>query len=352
MKRETDWGLPIKEVYTPEDVKNVNYLSDLNDPGKYPFTRGTHERGYRSKEPAKRMTVGFGSPSDTNKRLKYLRAKGEKGGVSLVSDKGSQMCIDSDHPMAGEEAGIVGVPLVTIRDLEELLDGIPLLGQAISFNMTPASIPVHLAQLIVLCEKQGVDFKQVRGQMGLVSFSSIFGQEDPQPFDLSYKVSIDGFEYMSRNKMKLYYSTCSQHSRESGLNLAYEVGVALAIFRDLIDRMLARGLKIDDFAGRVTNLASVGIRFLEEIAKIRVLRKLWATMVKERYGAKDPRSCHLNISVHTSGTSLTYQQPLNNIMRGTIECLAAALAGCTAFGISTYDEPHSEPTEFASRILI
>jgi len=352
MKRETDWGLPIKASYTPEDVKDLDYLTDLNDPGKSPFTRGTHPQGYRTKDPAKRMTVGFGLPSDTNARLKYLRARGEEGGISIVVDKGSQMCIDSDHPLGREEAGLVGVPLASIADMEDLFDGLPLVGQAISFNTTPASTPVNLAMLIVLCERLGVDITEVRGQMGMTAFSSVFGQEDAQPFDLCYKLSIDGFEYMTRKKMKFYYQTSSQHCRESGLNLATEVGVATAMFRDLIDRMLDRGLEIDDFAGRVTNLCSIGIRIMEEIAKIRALRKIWAKMVKERYGAKNPRSCHINLSVHTSGTSLTYQQPMNNIIRGAIECLAGAFAGCTAFGISTYDEPHCEPTEFASRMAL
>jgi methylmalonyl-CoA mutase N-terminal domain/subunit len=352
MKRETDWGHPIKEAYTPEDVRDIDYLTDLNDPGKSPYTRGTHPQGYRSKDPSKRMTVGFGSASDTNKRLKYLRSVGEEGGISIVVDKGSQMCIDSDHPMARDEAGLVGTPMASVADMQDLFDGLPLVGQAISFNTTPASAPVNLAMFVVLCEKLGVDITEVRGQMGMTAFSSVFGQEDAQPFDLCYKVSIDGFEYMARNRMKMYYQTASQHCRESGLNLAHEVGVATAIFRDLIDRMLDRGLSIDDFAGRVTNLASIGIRILEEIAKIRALRKIWAKMVSERYGAQNPRSCHLNISVHTSGTSLTYQQPLNNIIRGAIECLAGALAGCTAFGVSTYDEPHCEPTEFASRMAL
>lgn len=353
MKRETEWGLPIKEVYNPDDIEDVDYHRDLNDPGEYPFTRGTHKGGYRTKDYSRRMTLGFGFPKDTNERLRYLLERGQKGGVCIVEDRTGDMTLDADHPLGRTEAGIVGVSLSSRVDMEELLDGVPLEGFTLSMQTAPMGSPIILSQLIVLAEERGVDPRKLRGSVGAAPFTCVFGQEDPQPFDLSWKVFIDMLEYMVRNKMNFHFTpTQDHHLQESGITIPYQLGIVMASIRELCDAMSARGLGVDEFGHRLYTTVSVGMRFLEEVAKIRALRKMWAKMARERYNAQNPRTCHINLPIKASGASLTYQQPYNNIIRGAVECVAGIIAGGTAMELSAFDEPHSEPTRLSSRIAL
>ena len=353
MKRETDYGYEIKPVYTPKDIEGLDYQRDVGDPGAYPYARGYHMQGYRSRMWTQRMTAGLGSSSDANKVIKQYREMGQRGGMQVIHDRVSCSNIDSDHPLGRREAGVLGWPGSSLLEFEELMEGIPLTGQSITLLGSCAPSPLRLAYVIVLAEKRGVDLAQIHGSVMESPFENFMGQTDVQPLELNLKLFLDVCEYVLRNKIHMRAAIISQHFQESGGNNAQALGVVLSMLKELCGKLVhERGLDFDDVANLPYELVSVGSRFFEEIAKVRALRRMWAKMAKEHFGARKEKSCQLLIAIHTSGRTMTYQQPLNNIARCAIQSLAAAIAGCTALDNATLDNAHAEPSELAARMSI
>ena len=353
MKRETDYGYPIKPVYTPKDIESFDYDKDLGDPGSYPYTRGYHPNGYRSRVWTRRMTAGLGASRETNKVLKRYRDMGQKGGILVICDRTNAMPVDPDHPIGRREAGVLGWPGSSLLEFEELMDGISLTGQSVTLLGSCAMSTIRLAYVVALAEKRGVNLNEVHGSVTEYPFCNIFGQTDAQPLDLNLKLWLDSSEYIIRNKIRMRSGILSQHFQESGGNNAQALAVEMSMLKDLCGLLVSeRGLDFDDVALLPYELVSVGSRFFEEIAKIRALRRMWARMAKEHFGAKKDKSCHLLIAVHTSGRTMTYQQPLNNIARCAIQTLAGAVAGCTAIDNACLDNAHAEPSSLAARMSL
>lgn len=353
MKRETDYGHPIKSVYTPKDVENLDYERDLGDPGSFPFCRGYHPEGYRGRVWTQRMTAGLGSSRRTNQVLKRYREMGQRGGMLVICDRTNAMPIDPDHPIGRKEAGLLGWPGASLLEFEELMDGIPMTGQSITLLGSCAMSSIRLAYIVALAEKQGVNLSEVHGSVTEYPFCNLFGQTDAQPLDLNLKLWLDSSEFIVRNRIRMRSGILSQHFQESGGNNAQALAVEMAMLKELCGLLVNdRGLDFDEVAFLPYELVSVGSRFFEEIAKIRALRRMWAKMARETFKAKKEKSCQLLIAVHTSGRTMTYQQPLNNIARCAIQTLAGAIAGCTAIDNACLDNAHAEPSPFAARMSL
>jgi methylmalonyl-CoA mutase N-terminal domain/subunit len=271
----------------------------------------------------------------------------------VICDRTNAMPIDPDHPIGRKEAGVLGWPGASLLEFEELMDGIPLTGQSITLLGSCAMSAIRLAYLVALAEKRGVDMSEVHGSVTEYPFCNVFGQTDAQPLDLNLKLWLDSSEYIVRNKIRMRSGILSQHFQESGGNNAQALAVELAMLKELCSLLVnERGLDFDDVAFLPYELISVGSRFFEEIAKIRALRRMWARMAKEHFKAKKETSCQLLIAVHTSGRTMTYQQPLNNIARCAIQTLAGAIAGCTAIDNACLDNAHAEPSPLAARMSL
>ena len=353
MKRETDYGYEIKPVYSPDDIAGFEYQKDLGDPGSFPYTRGYHYQGYRSRMWTQRMTAGLGSSADANKVLKKYREMGQMGGMCVISDRVFSDCIDPDHPLGRREAGVLGWPGCSLLEFEELMEDIPLTGQSITLLGSCAPTCLRLAYIVALAEKRGIDPREVHGSVIESPFENYFGQTDVQPFDLNLKLFLDASEYVIRNKIRMRGNICSQHIQESGGNNAQALAFELSMYKELCGLLVnERGLDFDDVALVPYELQTIGMRFFEEIAKVRALRRMWARMAKEHFKAKKDKSCQLLIAVHTSGRAMTYQQPLNNIARCAIQSLAGAIAGCTALDNATMDNAYAEPSALAARMSL
>ncbi|MBI2962919.1 MAG: hypothetical protein HYY35_04130 [Deltaproteobacteria bacterium] len=353
MKRETDYGYAIKTVYTPQDIPGFDYQRDLGDPGSYPYTRGYHPQGYRSRMWTRRMTAGLGSSRAANQVLKEYREMGQRGGMCVISDRVFSSPIDPDHPLGRKEAGVLGWPGSSLLEFEELMDGIPLTGQSITLLGSSAPSAIRLAYLVVLARKRGANLDEIHGSVIESPFENYFGQTDVQPFDLNLKLFLDAAEYILRNKMHIRAAIISQHFQESGGNNAQALALEMAMLKELCGLLVhERGLDFDEVAALPYELVSIGTRFFEEIAKMRALRRMWARLAKETFGAKRDKSCQLLIAVHTSGRTMTYQQPLNNVVRCAIETLAGAIGGCTALDNATLDNAHAEPSSLAARMSL
>jgi methylmalonyl-CoA mutase N-terminal domain/subunit len=353
MKRETDYGYQIKSVYSPDDLPGFDYEKDLGAPGSFPYTRGYHPEGYRSRMWTQRMTAGLGSSVQANGVLKKYREMGQRGGMCVISDRVFSDCIDPDHPNARREAGVLGWPGCSLLEFEELMEGIPLTGQSITLLGSSAPTVLRLAYVVALAKKRGIDPSEVHGSVMESPFENYFGQTDVQPFDLNLKLWLDASEYVVRNKIRMRSSVISQHFQESGGNNAQAIAVVLSMYKELCGKLVnERGIDFDDAAMVPYELVSIGNRFFEEIAKVRAMRRMWARMAKEHFKAKKEKSCQMLIAVHTSGRTMTYQQPLNNIARCAIQTLAGAIVGCSALDNATMDNAYAEPSALAARMSL
>jgi methylmalonyl-CoA mutase, N-terminal domain len=347
-------GIPVKEIYGPADIQGLNYGKDLGDAGQYPFTRGKHQGMFRNRRWIERVEVGFGRPTDSRERVKYLHEIGQTD-IEFQTDLPTEMGLDPDHPMAQKETGLEGIPLSSLADFEEAFEGINLLDHTLSIMTTHGSGATSLCQMIGLAEKRQIDPRMLRGSV----CSSNPLSHDPwgfpcaQPLDLSLKLCIDTIEYCAREKLKIYPCSITGYIMEqTGINAFQTIAFVMATGIEIIERALERGLKIDDFVSKIILHLQIGMDFFENIAKIRALRRMWAKMIKERYGAKDLRSCTPNIVIRTAGDSLYDRQPTNNIIRVAYEVLAAVLAGVQAIDTCTFDEPLALPAKGASRIAL
>lgn len=350
-KNETNSGVKLKDYYTPNDTAQLRY-EDINDPGQFPFVRGIHANMYRGKIWTRRMLVGFGTARHSNERLKYCIGLGASG-LCIVCDTPTQLCIDSDHPFALNEAGLVGVPFTSLKDMEDLLAGIAIDRMSISLQTPGDPGPIMFSMLIACAQKRGKSLQSLSGSTSNEALLKLFGYDTLNPMDISLKLSIDVVEYCVRNRMRFHPIVVSGYVyRENGLTAVQELGIAMAAASLYIEETIKRGLDIDEIAPRIAMNFSIGSDFFEEIAKFRAVRKMWSKLVKETFGAKDNRASSIAISAHTSGMSLAAKQPINNIIRSGYQLLSGILGGCQAIDLSTYDEPYSTPSDVASRVAL
>ena len=340
-------GMPIERLYTPMDVENLDYVRDLGFSGEFPFTRGIHSTGYRGRLWTMRQYAGFGTAEESNERYKYLLEQGQTG-LSVAFDLPTQVGYDSDHPLAEGEVGKAGVPVNSLKDMEILFDGIPL--GKVSTSMTiNATAPQVLAMYFAIAEKQGVALDGVRGtvQNDILKEYAARGTYiyPPEP---SMRLVTDIIEYCLENAPNFNtISVSGYHVREAGSTAVQELAFTLANGIAYIEAAVKRGLPVDSFAPRISFFFACHNDFFEEIAKFRAARRLWARIMKERFGAKDPRSLLLRYHVQTSGCTLTAQQPFNNIVRVTMQALAAVLGGAQSLHTNSFDEALALPSEIA-----
>jgi len=341
-------GYDLKKIYTPKDRPAENYEKDIADAGSYPFTRGIHDDMFRGRLWTKREVVGIGSPADTHERLLYLSRHGGSG-LNTIADVTYEMGLDADHPWAVDEVGLTGVNITSYKDMQTLTKDIPL--DRVSWSLITASTAASatMAQYVAVAQDAGYDIRVLRGsiQNDPIHFRYC-GFRPACPLDLSIKLGSDVMEYCTRNLPKWYYTTVNMYDlREQGITAAQEVAFGFGIAMCYIDELVRRGLPIDAFAPRFTFYVSCHIDIFEEVAKIRAARRMWARLLKEKYGAKDPRSMQFRFAVHTAGCSLVPQQPFNNMIRVAYEALAAVLGGVQSLHCCSYDEPMCLPTEKA-----
>ena len=340
-------GLETQEIYTPDDAgRKEHYKEEVGDAGQFPFTRGIHANMFRGRLWTKREVVGIGSPADTHDRLKYLAEQGGTG-LNTIADVTYEMGLDADHPWSENEVGLTGVNITSIKDMEILTKDIPL--EKVSWSLITASpaAAATMAQYVAVAQANGYDLTKLRGsiQNDPIHFAYC-GFRPAAPPDLALKLGCDVMEYCTQNLPKWYYTTVNMYDlREQGLTAVQEVAFGFGIALCYVDELVKRGLDIDKFAPRFTFYVACHIDIFEEVSKIRAARRMWAKFMKERYGAKDPRSMHFRFAVHTSGCSLIPQQPLNNLIRVSYQALAAVLGGVQSLHCCSYDEPMCLPTE-------
>ncbi|MFC1927871.1 methylmalonyl-CoA mutase [Chloroflexota bacterium] len=349
---ETSSGVGIDAVYTPEDLPNLDYTRDLGYPGEYPFTRGVQPNMYRGRIWTIRQYSGFGTAEETNQRYRYLLEQGQTG-LSVAFDLPTQIGYDSDHPLARGEVGKVGVAIDSLRDMEVLFQDIPL--DKVSTSMTiNATAPILLAMYIALGKKQGVKLPQLNGttQNDILKEYIARGTHifPPRP---SMRLATDIFAYCARHVPRWNtISISGYHIREAGSTAAQEIGFTLANGIAYVQAAIDAGLDVDAFAPRLSFFFNSHINFLEEIAKFRAARRLWAKIMRERFGAKDSRSWTLRFHTQTAGCSLTAQQPHNNIVRTALEALAATLGGTQSLHTNSFDEAYAPPSEEAVTVAV
>jgi len=345
-------NMHVKRLYTPEDMERMDYLKDLGFPGEYPFIRGVHATMYRGRLWTMRQFSGFGTAKQTNERFKYLLKEGETG-LSIAFDYPTIMGYDSDHPMGKGEVGTCGVAVASLRDMEILLGGIPL--DKVTTSMTingPAAM--LLAMYVAVGDQQGVPREKLGGTTQNDNLKEYFAQKlciyPPKP---SVKLTTDIIEYCARHLPKWNpISISGYHIREAGANAVQELAFTIYDGITYVESTMERGLKVDDFAHRLSFFFASHNDFFEEIAKFRAARRLWAKLMKERFHTKNPRSMWMRMHVQTSGCTLTAQQPLNNITRTTIQALAAVLGGTQSLHTNSFDEALALPSEEAVRVAL
>ena len=349
---ETTSGIELDTVYGPEDVPNFDYATQLGYPGEYPFTRGVQPNMYRGRTWTIREYAGFGSAEDTNARYRKLLAEGQTG-LSVAFHLPTQIGYDSDHPLSRGEVGKVGVAIDSLRDMEILFQGIPL--DKVSTSMTiNATAAILLAMYVVLGKKQGVEPARLTGTVQNDTLKDYIARGTyifpPRP---SMRLTTDIIAYCAKNVPRWNsISISGYHIREAGSTAVQEVAFTLANGIAYVQASIDAGLDVDSFAPRLSFFFNSHIDFFEEVAKFRAARRLWAKIMKERFGAKEPRSWMLRFHTQTAGVSLMAQQPLNNIMRATLEALAAALGGTQSLHTDSYDEAYATPSEDAVTIAV
>ena len=348
----TTSSAPVERLYTPLDLTRNDYLRDIGHPGEYPYTRGIHPTGYRGKVWTMRMFAGFGTAEETNARFHYLLNQGQTG-LSIAFDMPTLYGRDTDHPLVEGEFGKCGVAVSSLADMELLLDGLPL--EQISTSMTinsPAAI--IWAMYLVAAERRGVPWARLRGTTQNDILKEYIAQNEyifpPEP---SMQLVVDTVEFGSQQVPQWNpVSVSGYHIREAGATAVQELAFTLANGRAYVEAGIARGLNVDHFAPRISFFFNAHNDFFEEIAKYRAARRIWARLMRESYGATDERSWWLRFHTQTAGCSLTAQQPEVNIVRTTIQALAAVLGGTQSLHTNSMDEALALPSEKAATIAL
>lgn len=343
---------PVERLYTRADLEDIDPKEDIGLPGEYPYTRGIHPTGYRGKLWTMRQFAGFSSPEKTNERFKYLMSQGQTG-LSVAYDLPALMGLDADSPLSEGEVGKCGVAISSFADFEVLFDGIPLEEVTVSQTINaPASI--FLAFYLALAEKQGADFKKISGTLQNDILKEYIAQKEwIYPIRPAMKLVIDTFEYCTKHVPRYNpISVSGYHIREAGSTALQELAFTLRDGVEYVKYGVERGLDVDEFVPRISFFFNAHNDFFEEIAKYRAARVVWAKMMKERFGAKSPRTMKLRFHTQTAGVSLTVQQPLNNIARVAIQALAGVLGGTQSLHTDAYDEALALPTDEAALIAL
>jgi methylmalonyl-CoA mutase, N-terminal domain len=349
---ETMSGLPVERVYTPADLPGWRDPVRLGLPGEYPFTRGVYPTMYRGRLWTMRMFAGFGRPEDTNRRFKFLLDQGQTG-LSTAFDMPCLMGYDADHPKARGEVGREGVSVSTLADMERLFEGIPL-GRVTTSMTINCTASVILAMYLAVAERQGVPWTEVDGTIQNDMLKEFSAQKEwicpPTP---AVRIVVDMIEFCMRSVPKFHaVSISGYHIREAGATAIQELAFTLADGIAYVEACVQRGLPVDRFAPQLSFFFDIHSDFFEEIAKLRAARRMWATIMKERFGATDPRAMRLRTHTQTAGVSLTAQQPLNNVARVAIQALAAILGGAQSLHTNSYDETWALPTEEAVTLAL
>jgi len=345
-------GMEVNPLATPADVMNVDFERDLAFPGEFPYTRGLHPTGYRGKLWTMRQFAGFGTAKQTNERFKYLLSQGQTG-LSTAFHLPTLYGYDSDHHYSAGEVGKCGVAIDTLADMETLFDGINL--EEVTVSMTINSTgPIALAMYLAVAEKQGADWKKIGGTLQNDILKEYIAQKEyifpPRP---SMRLITDTFKFCADNVPKYNpISISGYHIREAGSTALQELAFTLRDGVEYVEYGIRAGLDVDDFAPRLSFFFNSHNDFFEEIAKFRAARRVWARVMRDRFGAKDPRSLQLRFHTQTAGCSLTAQQPYNNIVRVTIQALAAVLGGTNSLHTNSLDETLALPTESSARIAL
>jgi methylmalonyl-CoA mutase, N-terminal domain len=349
--RSTISGLPVDPLYSPDNVE-IDHERDLGAPGQYPFTRGVYPSMYRGRLWTMRQFAGFGTAAETNERFRYLLEHGQTG-LSTAFDMPTLMGYDSDHPRALGEVGREGVAIDSLEDMETLFEGIPLGNVSTSMTInSPAA--VLLAFYVCVGDGQGVPRDRLRGTVQTDILKEYIAQKEyifpPEP---SMRLVVDMIEWCSTELPRMHpVSISGYHIREAGSTAAQELAFTLADGFAYVEAAIERGLDVDEFAPRLSFFFNAHIDFFEEIAKYRAARRIWARELRDRYGAKNPRSWLMRFHTQTAGVSLTAQQPHVNIVRTAIEALAAVLGGTQSLHTNSFDEALALPTEEAVRLAL
>jgi methylmalonyl-CoA mutase N-terminal domain/subunit len=347
-------GIEIKTLYSADDVGNGHGAGEdrIGKPGEYPFTRGIHAEMYRRRPWTMRQYTGFGNAQATNERFHYLIENGQTG-LNVAFDLPTQCGMDSDNPDAADEVGRVGMAVDSLRDFEVAFDGIDLDKITVSLTIN-GSAAILIAMYLAMAEKKGFDVAKLRGTAQNDILKEMIGRGTwVYPVEPSIKLVADTIEYCAAHAPNYSpVSVCGYHIRESGCDPAEEMGYAFAIAKAYIDETLKRGLDIDDFAGRLSFNFNIFGNLFEQVAKFRAGRRLWATILKEEYGAKDPKTMWMRMIAGGGGFGLTIEQPENNIVRGAYYALIAALSGAQTVALCCYDEAYTIPSEKAQRISL
>ena len=345
-------GHPNRRLYTPADLTGWDPGRDLGKPGEPPYTRGIHPNMYRGRLWTMRQFAGYGTAEDTNRRFRYLLSHGQTG-LSVAFDLPTLMGYDSDHPLSQGEVGKCGVAISSLADMEVLFDQIPLGGVTTSMTInSPAAI--LWAMYLAVAEKQGVDWKRIEGTLQNDILKEYIAQKEyiypPTP---SMRLVIDTFEFGTRYTPKFNtISISGYHIREAGSTAIQELAFTLRDGIEYVEWGIRRGLAVDDFAPRLSFFFNAHNDFFEEIAKYRAARRIWYKITTERFGAQSPRSWALRFHAQTAGCSLTAQQPYNNVVRTTVQALAAVLGGAQSLHTNSLDEAWALPTEFAATLAL
>ncbi len=352
MKFTTVSGEEVNVLYGPDDIENINYLSDIGFPGEYPYTRGIHESGYRGKIWTMRQFAGFGSPEDTNERFHYLLNKGQTG-LSVAFDLPTLMGWDADADLSEGEVGICGVSISSLKDMEVLFDKIPLNNVSTSMTINSPAAMIFAFYLAV-AQKQGIETKDLRGTLQNDILKEYIAQKEyiypPNP---SMRIIVDMIDYCQK-EVPLWnpVSVSGYHIREAGSTAVQELAYTLADGFAYIEACIERGMDVDSFSPRISFFFNSHLDFFEEIAKYRAARKIYAKRMREKYKAKNPRSWWLRFHTQTAGCTLTAQQPENNIIRTAFQALAGVLGGTQSLHTNSMDETLALPGEKAVKIAL
>ncbi len=342
-------GIEIKPVYGPDDVSDPDRIGM---PGEFPFTRGIHELMYRKRPFTMRQYAGFGTPSQTNERFQYLISQGQTG-LNVAFDLPTQVGLDSDSAMAAGEVGRVGMAVDTLEDFEIAFEGIDLEKITVSLTINGAAA-ILMAMYFALAQKRGYDLSKLRGTAQNDILKEFVGRGTwIFPVESSMRLVGDTIVYCAENVPRYSpVSVCGYHIRESGANPVQEMAYGFCIAKAYVDLVLQRGLDIDEFASRLSFNFDIHGNFFEQIAKFRAGRRLWARIVRDTYGAKDPKSMWLRMIAGGGGGGLTIEQPENNIVRGAYYALISALSGTQTMALCSFDEAYTIPSERAARISL
>ena len=349
---QTISGRPIERLYTRDELSHLDYERELGDPGIYPYTRGIHPTGYRGKLWTMRQFAGFGTPEDTNRRYRELLAAGATG-LSVAFDLPTLMGRDPDHPLSLGETGKCGVNVTSLADMETLFDGIAL-GDITTSMTINAPAPMIFAMYLVLAERQSVDWKTISGTLQNDILKEFIAQKEyiypPRP---SMRLITDIFAFCAAHVPRWNtISVSGYHIREAGATASQELAFTLRDGVEYVQAGIDAGLDVDQFAPRMSFFFNAHSDFFEEIAKYRAARRIWARLMRERFGAKDERSLKLRFHAQTAGVSLTAQQPMNNVMRTALQALSAVLGGANSLHTNSLDEALALPTAEAATLAL